>query len=391
MNAVGKSITPALLALIFVGGAAAHSAAAPDLRASRTAGPLTVYADDSRGEVFYYGPGALALATAADGTPALHLLYTRYVGTAAGGDQGARVFRSVLSFTVVMDGPHAAALQQARSALIASGVPAAELRPLPIARIDAALVYTPIGAAAPQVLPDAELEPAGDADTAVDGAYWRRRTFEVGLDPQTAQLLWAAMEQGQVAMSVGYAFYARGLPPDRPLDVLRGSDEMVAALREKLNARAAAPAAATVLVHAGALAVTADRQRWPALFRRIDINASLPPAYGVLPVYCYDFNNELRPDLYEIDVDLEAEGLGGRRVLVRVVFRGDRPDVYVRTVRFPVAVRLDRPYRYRTRLVTRDGDITSGPWQSRDTWSEALIVAAGPAAVPDFAIQGDNR
>ena len=69
-------------------------------------------------------------------------------GTSAAGDSGARVFRSILTFTLVMEGPGAPALQHARAALIASGAPSSvEMRPLPIARVDAALVYTPIGAA----------------------------------------------------------------------------------------------------------------------------------------------------------------------------------------------------------------------------------------------------
>lgn len=384
--AIAVLLLPALLA------GAAPSLAMPDFSGSRTAGSLTVYSDDARRDVFYYGPGDLALATTADGAPDLHLLYARYFGTAAAGDAGARLFRSLLTFTVVMRRPTGAVLQEAKTMLVAAGAPAAvELRPLPLARLDAALVYTPIGAAAPDLLTDSELEPAGSDTALEDNAYWSRRTFAVGLDPETAQLMWQAMERGQVAMSVGYAFYARGLPPDRPIDSLQGRPEIVSALRKKLDAHPGAPGDAAVLVRAGALGVTADRQKWPALFRRVDLNASLPPAYGVLPVYCYDFNNGLRPDLYEIDVELDAEGLNGRRVLTRVVFRGDQPDVYVRSLRFAVAVRLDRPYRYRTLLVTHDGEITAAAWQSRETWAEALMIASRPDVAPHAVPNGEER
>ncbi len=392
-----KRTTAGPLALVILLGFATRSLATPDLRASRAAGLLTVFADDSRRDVFYYPPGALALATATDGTPSLHLLYTRYIGSLATNDPGARVFRSVLTFTVVMQNPSASVLQGAKAALVAGGVPASvEVRPLPIRRVDAALVYTAIGqsAAASHVLPNSDLETPGDAGEADDGTYWRQRTFEVGLDQETAQLLWRAMEQGQVAMSVGYAFYAQGLAPDRPLDSFQGPPEIVEELSKRLDAHATAATPAqpvAVLVRAGAFAVTADKHKWPGLFRQIDINASLPPAYGVLPVYCYDFNNELRADLYEIDVDLEAESISGRRVLTRIGFRRDQPEVYVRTVRFPVAVRLDRPYRYRTLLVTPDGDITVGSWQSRDTWAEALIIATRSGPIPEDAAQGDKQ
>ena len=56
------------------------------------------------------------------------------------------------------------------------------------------------------------------------------------------------MEKGQVAMSVGYAFYGRGLAPDRPLESLEGPAEIVEALRKKLDARTPAARAETTLV-----------------------------------------------------------------------------------------------------------------------------------------------
>ena len=123
MKAVMNPRAVGLLALTFVIGFATRALATPDLRTSRAAGLLTVYADDSRRDVFYYGPGDLALATATGGAPDLHLLYTRYIGTLAAADPGARVFRSVLTFTVVMQNPSASALQDAKAALIAGGAP----------------------------------------------------------------------------------------------------------------------------------------------------------------------------------------------------------------------------------------------------------------------------
>ena len=90
MRTAIKPIAAGLLAWTIVFAVATRSFATPDLRASRTAGLLTVYADDSRRDVFYYGTGALALAASADGSPDLHLLYTRYIGTLAAGDSGAQ-------------------------------------------------------------------------------------------------------------------------------------------------------------------------------------------------------------------------------------------------------------------------------------------------------------
>ena len=91
----------ALAALLFY---AAPASALPDLRRSRTAGPLTVYSDDARPNVFYYPPGDLAVATREDGSPDVHLLLARYTGSVATHDQGRALYRSVLTVHVVLGG-----------------------------------------------------------------------------------------------------------------------------------------------------------------------------------------------------------------------------------------------------------------------------------------------
>ena len=62
---------------------ATFAAAAADLRQSLRAGPLTVYPDDARRNLFYYAPGELAIASRANGSPDVHLLHARYTGSVA--------------------------------------------------------------------------------------------------------------------------------------------------------------------------------------------------------------------------------------------------------------------------------------------------------------------
>jgi hypothetical protein len=136
-------------------------------------------------------------------------------------------------------------------------------------------------------------------------------------------------------------------------------------------------------VRAGAVAIEVDAGRWPDIVRRIDNGASAPPGYAFLDVYCYDFNNELRPDLYEKDVEIDAEGVAGRRARLFAIFQKDAPDVYTRTLRFPVAVRLDRPYRYRVVEIAPDGTLKEGVWRVRESWAAHLDVTGEAAAPPE--------
>lgn len=389
--------------------------AQPDLRAARAAGPLTVYPDDRRAGLFYYPPGELTLAKTDGEKPHFRFLQMRYAGNVSGGDSGTIVHRSLLSFRVVMDGPTPAQVQAARSALVAAAPGrAVELRPLPIRRAEAALVYAPLVtpdlSTAPVVAPTGAVTPppserrlsGGHFETTGDetadeeaGGYWQERVYTLSLDADTAQVFRDALLRGQIVVSLGYAFYAEGVGPESPLEELAGSAELVAELRRRLAERNAADAPASQSrpsshpVRAGATALTVDARRWPDLIRRVDIDQhNAPPGYAVLDVYCYDFNNALRDGLYEKQVEIEARGVTGRPVKVLTAFSRSRPDLYARTLRFPVAVRLDRPYRYRTREVDEMGETRVSAWTERPSWTAILdVTAQAETPSPDASVR----
>ncbi|MBP8951825.1 MAG: hypothetical protein KBI47_05510, partial [Armatimonadetes bacterium] len=95
-------------------------------------------------------------------------------------------------------------------------------------------------------------------------------------------------------------------------------------------------------------------------------------------VRCYDFNNELRPDLYEKQVEIAAQSVAGGEARLTVIFESGRPDLYARTVRFPVGVRLDQPYRFRVIEIGQDGSETAGEWVERESWAQMLDVTSPP-------------
>lgn len=333
-------LTPVLALLL----GASPALARPDLRQPRTAGPLTVYPDDTRRNLFFYPPGDLELGTRQNGEPDVRLLHARYTGSAATADRGRAVLRSILSLRLIMAGPTQAEVAAARAALTAQGVGTIELRPLPIRRLDAALVYATV--AGEQPLPSGHFE-AADGSPPRDG-YWTERIYTLGLGPEDAQLLSTALERGGLALTVGYTFFADGIGPDKT--------------------------SGPYMVKAGAVGVTADVARWPGLVQRVDINDSAPPGYAALDIYCYDFNQATAPALYEKQVEIEAQSVGGQPARLTATFSRAQPDLYARSVRFPVAVRLDRPYRFRVVEVSEDGTSKSTPWRERTSWAELLDV-----------------
>jgi hypothetical protein len=385
-------VVPGLLVLT-----AAAVLCAPDLSRPRQAGKLKVFPDGARSGRYYYLPGALTLATSEGGRPDFHFLQIRHTGTTATGDRGVIAIRSILSFRVVMDGPAATDVSAAKRAL-RRGTQRIELRPMPIRRVEAGLIYAPLGP--PEgTPPPATALPGGqltaDTDTGVssDQGFWTERVFTLSLDEATSQAFWDAMHAGQVVVSLGYAFYSVGVAPQEPVASLTGPPELVEQLREQLEPPAAtdAPAGAPSptrppadhLVAAGVTAVTVDAARWPELFQQLETDAAAPPGYPVLEVRCYDFRDAEGGDLYEKQVEVEGEGPAGGTPRLALYFSRSQPDLCAATVRFQVAVRLDRPFRYRVTEVLRDGTTRAGTWVQRDSWHQMLdVTTPAPAGAP---------
>jgi hypothetical protein len=346
-----KALRQLALAAALPAMLAAPATAMPKLEEPRPLGRLTVYADDQRPGLFFYGPGELAMATDRDGKPDFHFLQMRYTGTAVHADRGAIVHRSFLTFRVAMQGPTASDLKAARQAL---GPRPVELRPLPIRRLEASVLYTPIGEAEEKTpLPEGHFEEAEDEPPApaeaTGNAFWTTRSYALGLDPQSSELFSGALVKGQLVLSMSYSFHTKGAERDH-------------------------------IVRSGAFSISLDTGKWPGLLRRLDVNERVPPGYPLLDIHCYDFQDAPPPALYEKQVHVEADGVAGGRVTATARFGRDHPDLHTRSLRFGVAVRLDRPYRYRVTEVRDDGTSAVTPWRERASWAELLDVTT--PAVP---------
>jgi len=351
--------------------AAAGAQATPVLGEPITAGPLRLFPDDADARLFYYPPGPLAVAQAADGGPDLRFLLLGYVGTPATGDEGAWVARAILSFRVTQQPVAAAALAAARATL----PPGATLRAVPAGPLEAHLVWTPTdaGADAARDLGQASFEPVEGA-AAADGG-WTERQVLLTPGPSDAALLWGALQRGRLILSFGWAHHATGLA--------RRPGRLVASPGVPTDGVPPEPPQTPVdqVVGSGAVEVAADATRWPDRFRRLDLNQAVPPGFAVLEIRCYDFQEGLRPDLERKLVEVRATTLTGRPALQAVRF-GRRGPSPVATLRFPQAVRLDRPFAWRTVEVGQDGTVATAPWQERSDWIPIIDATSPPEARP---------
>ena len=357
--------------------------AQPDMAARYVFEGIAVYRDARVLNRFYYLPGDLQVATDADGKPDFKLLLMRYTGTSAYDDQGSHRFRNLMQMRII----HKSIPEEDIKALrlrLRTVVAEPEIRPFPVRNLKTVIVYSVPGSAEEEetTVSDQESHFTQEGPEIARNEYWKERTFVARLDNAAANIFWDALQARQTILSVGFAFYSDVFNSERAdLDV-SGTRGALNKLNEMIetadnNARADTLLDARV-IKTGAFEVIIDTEKWPDLIRKVDINEQIPPDYAALNIYCFDFNNELRIDLAQKKIEIEATGVGGRLVSIKYTFRNDTPDIYACDLKFPYAVRIDTPYRYRITEITTAGVVTRTEWITSSSWHEILDITTRP-------------
>jgi hypothetical protein len=357
--------------------------AQPDMARKHVFDDFVVYRDARVSGLFYYLPGDLKVATGEDGKPDFKLLLMRYTGTRAYDDQGTRRFRNLMQMKVIhgtVPGEKLLVVKQHLKTL--NNNP--ELRPFPVKNLKTAIVYSVVGTddqGGTTVSGEGSYFSEQTDHTSVN-EYWKERSFVIRLSNESANLFWDALQNQQTILSVGYAFYSEVFNSLGTDTNISGTKDAVRIANEIMKPENENTAADTLLdmrvIKAGAFEVIIDTEKWPDLIRKVDINEQIPPDYAIINVYCYDFNNELRPDLAQKKIEIEAPGVGAGKVMLKYTFRNDMPDIYACDLKFPYAVRIDTPYRYRVTEISRGGSVTRSEWMTKDSWHEILDITSRP-------------
>ena len=346
---------------------------------------VEVYRDLKRANLFYYAPGDLRHALHADGKPKFQLLEMRYTGSSAYGDNGETRFLNVVQFTVSMEQASTEVLKSVRQQLRTRS---ADLRPLPVRSIDAFLV-APLGeskdgSAYKKIGQGGSFQAEGKNGTSDQSGFWTERTFTLKLENHEAQLLWDQVASGQLALSLAYSFYADmvfGANADMEAAGDGMSEKFQSATEDVLTTDTVV---VTHLVRADAFPIRVDVARWPDLLKRIDINEGVPPGYAALEVRCYDFTEDLRPDLNMKAVEIQATGVGGTPVtLAAKKFLRNQPDLNAIQIHFPYAVKLTEPFRYRVVEYTLEGSKNVSDWITQESWT-GLVDITTPGEARKF-------
>lgn len=356
-----------LILQIFVFGIQAW--AQPLASTRQIIGEVVVFQDLKDEKLFYYAPGGLSLAVGVDGKPELQLLQMRYTGTKLSSATGEKRFTNVLQFGVVMKGVAYAELAAVKKEL-GRGI---SLRPFPVKNIDAQLIIPGNIASDKSVLLQGDVSTQSRAENQESdrGSYWTERTFTVRLDNSSAQLLWEQLENSRLAISVGYSFFGEFIEYI-PAELTTSESYELQGVNEELDEE---PAATVASIKTGTISVAIDTKKWPDLIRKIDINESLPPAYPTLEIKCFDFQDQIDPDILLKKVTLKATSVNGQPIkLPTVRFSKSQPDLHSHQIKSAYAITLSKPLYYKTTTLRKDGSNTTIPWVKTTSWHELIDI-----------------
>ena len=409
-----------LFSLIVLSCSSWEAMAQPVMNRKETINKLDVFPDLKNKNIFYLPPGDLYLATDNFGKPELKFLQMRYSGTQATGDQGKINFKSLLQFTIRMKNPDGNSIREIKNILSKRTQRPIELRTLPVQNMEAMLIYASIenqtaGNNKVYSVKGGNFESSENEDNnGKSGEFWTERTFTINLDNSTSQLFWNAFEKGLSVMSLAFTYYVEGVKPMPPLislnvsadikDLVKNeieasyknedkpeivkskqtemdnsitySDSLKTELMASLNHLSKEDSASqTILYKTDAFGINVDIKKYPEVIKKVDINAAfIPPDFAVMDIRCYDFNNDIRKDLYAKRIEIEATGMNGSPVVKKASFYSSSPDVYYAGVRFKYAVKMNLPYRYRIVEIKNDTDPVYSNWITEKNWNKVIDI-----------------
>ncbi len=313
-------------------------AAAPDLGHFCDIDGVRIYPDHRRGDIWYLTPAMPQLQLNEDRSPAYSFELFRYYGRKATGDQKTFWAHGVLALTVNRERP-VEQLKLVRNALKKMGISRPKLRSMPIAEANIRLLF------------------AAQSQELHQGSRWSGGHFVLPLAAENSQLLSEAIDLGQLQVSLVVEEQLNG--------VTQGVGTELS--WQKVS-----------VANGWTLPVDLDQKRFPEHFRRTDLSGRMIRGYTGLDIFCFDFLEDLIPELYAKIVEVAIPTEGRDLVETRTFYEADD---YRARIDFELARDLDQPYRVRITKVFKDGRREAGPWQQKQGDSLLDITAYRSASV----------
>ncbi len=333
-----------------------HANADPVLNQGRTIGEkLIIFPDHSNPKAFYYVPSSFQISEAY-GKPQFFFYKYVYIRSDVSGSSESTA-GGVLSLSLE--------IRDERAELEKVMGKGFEFKVIPIDTMISTLMYSKIG----------EIADTGSAETGsnsgdpeesegqrnedpdrsgeVEGsgqklgqrkAPFTKKSFSIPLNRESASYLWKLFEEKKViGLSIDCEFTSSGyeLSEGKYSDAER-TDRM-------------------------SFPIQISMERYPDLFKLINLANKVSFNYRTMSVLCFDFVNETNPDVLKKSVEVRIETAKGQKDFKTVTFSRDSDPQQELTFNLPE--KKGGSYRFRVMTIFKDGRSEKGEWkESNDSY-----------------------
>jgi len=334
---------------------------------------VAVYKDIKDPLLYYYAPSKLQLAVNDMAKPDFKMLKMRYIGTQCSNDESDSHTTNLVQLRIELPARSKKSLDEIKRKLRKHKP--IKLKPIRITGIDSKLV-APMSnvdtTAKAIILGDTNnIASENKSGLSTTKSYWSERVFTFSLGDYEASLLESQLKAQTLVLSFGYSFYAN---TSNPIDYseLSGMEDLLGVLKNTDEEE-------TILINrvifSDTFEIKISVNKWPELIQEIDINESVPPAYAAVEVKCFDFYENLRPDLYLKIIEIAATSVdGSKEIIEEVKFYSKQPEINTKRIHFPYAVLVENPFKYRITEIALEGTKKVGEWLFTKSCSELLDV-----------------
>lgn len=184
---------------------------------------------------------------------------------------------------------------------------------------------------------------------------WENKTVTIRLSKAAAALVDQHMEDtGQLGIHFSYSYYTH---------FVIGMDEIHNKGKTELESPKKDTLLAKVAYKTAIFDLDVDLDRWGSeCIEEIVLNEEVLPRYLPLQVFCYDFSDDLRPDLLMKKIELCGDGLEGVNSCVQLEFSNLNRDRNAYSARFNRPVLLTKPLRYKVTEISTVSGLQQGDW-----------------------------
>lgn len=333
---------------------------------------IVIFHDKANPLLFYYEPGDLTLDKTANGAPDFRFLDMRYTGTKCYDDIGEKRFKSLLQFGVVMRKIEPETLKLIKKHLKRHG--SIKIKPLPISHINTRLILPVENNQYETIDHDGALEAADKSGFSSSKSFWTKRTYTVSLTKHESQLLNKQLKNKLIGLNLNYSYHSNVWFPNE--ESISGSRDVKAHF-EKDSVLDKADNIKNKIVKSNTLSIEIDTDKYTEAIKQIDLNEEIPPTYAAVEVKCYDFTENLRPELYMKIIEVEAVSVNNSKpITYEVKFLKKHPSLYTQHINFPYAVNMNLPMRYRVTEIDTNGERKILDWVEKPECSSIIDVTS---------------